>query len=98
MGPAFRRLLPFVLRYRRAFLVGLLCVVITAAIQLLAPWVLKYAIDDLNLGVTRAKLALYAGLLLGIGAGGGIFRFLMRRVLIGASRDIEYDLRNAFFA
>jgi ATP-binding cassette, subfamily B, multidrug efflux pump len=97
MGP-FRRLLPFALRYRRSFVVGLACVVITAAIQLLAPWVLKYAIDDLNAGVTRAKLALYAALLLGIACVGGVFRFLMRRILIGASRDIEYDLRNAFFA
>jgi ATP-binding cassette subfamily B multidrug efflux pump len=98
MGPAFRRLLPFVLRYRRAFVLGLTCVVITAAIQLLAPWVLKYAIDDLNRGVTRAKLAQYAAALLGIACIGAVFRFLMRRILIGASRDIEYDLRNAFFA
>ena len=97
MGPV-RRLLPFVLRYRRAFLFGLACVVVTTAIQLLAPWVLKYAIDDLNAGVTRAKLALYAALLLGIACAGGAFRFLMRRTLIGASRDIEYDLRNEFFA
>ena len=97
MGPAFRRLLPFVLRYRRAFLLGLTCVVITTAIQLLAPWVLKHAVDDLHAGVTRSKLALYAGLLLGIACVGGTFRFLMRRVLIGASRDIEYDMRNAFF-
>jgi ATP-binding cassette subfamily B protein len=73
-------------------------VVITTAIQLLSPWVLKNAIDDLNTGVTRGKLALYAGLLLAIAIVGGIFRFLMRRILIGASRDIEYDLRNAFFA
>ena len=98
MGPAFRRLLPFVLRYRRAFVLGLACVVVTTAIQLLSPWVLKLAVDDLHAGVTRAKLALYAALLLGIACVGGVFRFLMRRILIGASRDIEYDVRNAFFA
>ena len=98
MGPAFRRLLPFVLRYRRSFALGLACVVVTTAIQLLAPWVLKYAIDDLNAGVTRSKLALYAATLLAIACVGAVFRFLMRRILIGASRDIEYDLRNAFFA
>jgi ATP-binding cassette subfamily B protein len=98
MGPAFRRLLPFVLRYRRSFLLGLGCVVVTTAIQLLSPWVLKYAIDDLNAGVTRSKLGLYAGILLGIACVGAVFRFSMRRIIIGASRDIEYDLRNAFFA
>ena len=98
MSPPFARLLPFLLRYKRAFLLGLACVVITTAIQLLSPWVLKNAIDDLNAGVTRGKLAMYAALLLAIALVGGAFRFLMRRILIGASRDIEYDLRNAFFA
>jgi ATP-binding cassette subfamily B protein len=29
---------------------------------------------------------------------GGYFRFLMRRLLVGASRHIEYDMRNDFFA
>ena len=33
-----------------------------------------------------------------LAAVGGLFRFLMRRIIIGASRDIEYDLRNDFFA
>ena len=94
---SFRRLLPFVSRYRRAYVLGLACVVITAAIQLLAPWVLKHAIDDLHAGVTRPKLAAYAAMLLAIACAGGVFRFLMRRILIGASRDIEYDLRHAFF-
>jgi ATP-binding cassette, subfamily B, multidrug efflux pump len=98
MPSPFARLVPFLLRYSRAFFVGLICVVITTAIQLLSPWVLKGAIDDLNTGVTRGKLALYAALLLAIAVVGGVFRFLMRRVIIGASRDIEYDVRNAFFA
>src|SRR5262245_50324896 len=60
--------------------------------------VLRYAVDDLTRGVTRTKLIEYSTLLLGIGLVGGLFRFLMRRILIGASRDIEYDMRNAFFA
>jgi ATP-binding cassette subfamily B protein len=98
MGPAFRRLLPFLLVYRRQFIIGLLCVIVTTTIQLLSPWVLKYAVDDLNAGVTRSKLAFYAATLLGIACVGGVFRYLMRQILIGASRDIEFDVRNAFFA
>jgi ATP-binding cassette subfamily B protein len=97
MTPAVRALLPYVNRYRRAFAIGLLCVIATTAFQLLGPWVLKYAIDDLNLGVTRRKLVLYAGLLLGVAIVRGLFLFLMRRIIIGASRDIEYDIRNDFF-
>jgi ATP-binding cassette subfamily B protein len=98
MSPAVRRLLPYVNRYRRAFVIGFICVVLTTAFQLLGPWVLKYAIDDLNQGVTQRKLLLYAGLLLGISFVRGVFLFLMRRIIIGASRDIEYDIRNDFFA
>jgi ATP-binding cassette, subfamily B, multidrug efflux pump len=60
--------------------------------------VLRYAIDDLTRGVTRAKLIEYGTLILGISLIGGLFRFLMRRILIGASRDIEYDMRNDFYA
>jgi ATP-binding cassette subfamily B protein len=97
MVSSARRLLPYVNRYRRAFLVGMTCVLATTTFQLLAPWVLKYAIDDLNVGVTRQKLALYALLLLGIALVRGLFLFLMRRIIIGASRDIEYDIRNDFF-
>ena len=98
MSVAFTRLLPFLLRYQQRFSIGLACVVTTTAIQLLSPWVLKLAIDDLNVGVTRSKLSLYAGLLLVIAIVGGLFRFLMRKIIIGVSRDIEYDVRNAFFA
>ena len=97
MSP-FARLVPHVLRFRRQFAVGLLCLVLTTALSLAGPWVLRYAIDDLTAHVTRGTLGLYAGLLLGLALVGGVFRFLVRRIIIGASRDFEYDLRNAFFA
>ncbi|HEU5258831.1 MAG TPA: ABC transporter ATP-binding protein [Vicinamibacterales bacterium] len=93
-----RRLLAYVGRYRTAFTLGFLCIVATTAISLAGPWVLKYAIDDLTARVTAAKLAFYGGALLGLAAVGGVFRFLQRRIIIGASRDIEFDLRNDFFA
>ena len=98
MGPAFRRLLPYVLPYRRQFALGLVCVVLSSTFQLLSPWVLKFAIDDLGRAVTRQKLVTYAGLILGVACARSVFLFLMRRIIIGASRMIEYDVRNAFFA
>jgi len=98
LSPAARRLLPYVNRYRGAFLIGLVCVLATTTFQLLSPWVLKYAIDDLAAGVTRQKLVLYAGALLGVALMRGVFLYLMRRIIIGTSRDIEYDIRNDFFA
>ena len=62
------------------------------------PWILKLAVDDLTLDVTRQKLAVYAGVLIAVALVGGGFRFLMRRIMIGISRQIEYDLRNDFFS
>jgi len=93
-----RRLLGYLLRYRRSFVVGFLCVIATASIGLASPWVLKHAVDDLHAGATADKFRFYAAALLGLAAAGGVFRFLMRRIIIGASRGIEYDLRNDFFA
>jgi len=68
-----RRLFQYVYRYRLKFLAGLACVVATRSVALAGPTVLGYAIDDLTRGVTRGKLAVYGGLLLGIGAVGGVF-------------------------
>ncbi len=84
--------------YRRRLASGFAALVCATSIQLVSPWVLKHAIDDLTLGVTRAKLGVYAVLLVGIAMAGGSFRFLMRRIIIGVSREVEYDLRNDFFA
>ena len=97
MSPV-RRLLGYAHRYRRDFLLGLASVVVATAISLVSPIVLRDAVDDLTAGVTRTKLFEYGALLLGVGVVGGVFRFLMRRILIAASRHIEYDMRNDFFA
>lgn len=97
MSPG-QRLLGYVARYRRPYLAGLACGVVATAFSLTAPWVLKHAIDDLVAGVTTGKVRLYAFALLALAVVGGVFRFLVRRVVMGASRGIEYDIRNDFFA
>ena len=97
MSP-FRRLLTYVIRYRRKFGVGIVTVVASRGGYLLAPAVTGRAIDDLTRGITVAKLVRWGLFLLAIGLFGGFFRFLMRRILTGVSRDIEYDMRNEFFA
>jgi ATP-binding cassette subfamily B multidrug efflux pump len=98
MVSPLRRLLPYLFRYRRQYVLGLASVAATSAIQLLSPWILKHAIDDLTAEVTAGKLRFYALALVGVALVGAAFRFLMRRIVIGASREIEYDLRNDFFA
>jgi ATP-binding cassette, subfamily B, multidrug efflux pump len=98
MLPPARRLLGYLARYRREYLVGLASGIAATAIQLAGPWVLKHAIDDLLRGVTSEKVRFYAIAVLALALVGGVFRFLVRRIVIGASRGLEYDLRNDFFA
>jgi ATP-binding cassette subfamily B protein len=85
-------------RYRPAYAFGTLCVFLHNGIWVLFPLVIGKASDDLNQGVTRHKLLVYAGLLLAIAVTKGIFQFLTRWIVIGISRDIEFDLRNDLFA
>lgn len=75
----------------------MVCLLLTTALSVASPWVLRYAIDDLTVEVTRSKLYLYSGLLVGIVLVEGFFRYGMRRILIGISREIEYELRNDIF-
>jgi len=94
---SLRPLLPYLKRYRWGYVAGTLCVFLTNGIWILFPLVLGKAADDLNSGVTRGKLLLYAGILLAIATTKGIFQFLTRWIVIGVSRDIEFDLRNDLF-
>ena len=92
-----RRLLPYVRRHRTRMAWGLLCLVLTTALSVASPWILRYAVDDLAMKVTREKLWLYSGLLVGVVIVEGVFRYYMRMVLIGISREIEYELRGDVF-
>jgi ATP-binding cassette subfamily B protein len=95
---SLRPLLPYVKRYRWGYAAGTLCVLLTNGIWILFPLVLGKAADDLHEGVTRHKLLLYAAFLLAIAVSKGIFQFLTRWIVIGISRDMEFDLRNDLFA
>jgi ATP-binding cassette subfamily B protein len=95
---SLRPLLPYLKRYRWGYAAGTLCVLLTNGIWILFPLVLGKAADDLHEGVTRHKLLLYAAVLLAIAVTKGIFQFLTRWIVIGISRDMEFDLRNDLFA
>ncbi len=93
-----RRLWPYIWRYRREYALGFASLVLCSTLFSVSPRVLQYAVDDLATGVTRAKLAFYAGLILLLAGVAGYFRYQMRRIIVSASRGFEYDLRNDFFA
>jgi ATP-binding cassette subfamily B multidrug efflux pump len=94
---SLRPLLPYLKKYRRSYVIGTICVFFNNGIWILFPQVIRRAVDDLHLGVTRHKLLTYALLLLAVAATKSIFQFLTRWVVIGVSREIEFDLRNDLF-
>ena len=62
------------------------------------PRVIGQAAQSLEGGVTSHKLLVFTMEVLALAAVRGIFLFLTRWVVIGISRDIEFDLRNDLFA
>ena len=91
-------LVPYLRRYRFQLWLGFGMVVCTVAASMVSPWVLKYVVDDIQVAFAPERLPRYAAFIVGISVVEGFFRFWMRKILIGVSRQIEYDLRNDFFA
>jgi ATP-binding cassette subfamily B protein len=98
MPKKLRPLVPYLKRYRGGLVWGGLCVLFNNGVWILFPQVLRRAVNDLHSGVTRQKLLTYSLLIIAIALVKGIFQFLTRWVVIGISRDIEFDLRNDLFA
>src|SRR5438874_2775306 len=94
---SLRPLVPYLKKYRRSYIIGTICVFLHNGIWILFPQVIRRAVDDLHAGVTQHKLLIYALLLLAVAAAKGIFQFLTRWVVIGISREVEFDLRNDLF-
>src|SRR5437867_10705551 len=93
-----RPLFPYMKKYRSGYLWGAVCVFLNNGVWILFPLVIKRAINDLNHGpVTPHKLMVNALLLLAVAGFKGIFQFLTRWIVIGVSREIEFDLRNDLF-
>src|ERR1700730_1271564 len=91
MLQSFRTLWPYMRRYRRGLALGMGSLVLKDLATVAAPLVIRSAIDAL----TGRRPAL---LLAAIALVKGFFQFWMRVILIGISRDVEYDLRNDLFA
>src|SRR5580700_7592639 len=95
---SMRPLLPYIKRYRWGFVAGSLCVVFSNGAQAGLPRVIGNAAQSLEGGVTRHKLLIFTVEVLALAAVRGIFLFLTRWIVIGISRDIEFDMRNDLFA
>jgi ATP-binding cassette, subfamily B, multidrug efflux pump len=93
-----RPLAPYLRKYRTTFYIGALCVLCNNLVWILFPLVIRNAVRDLNTHISVPTLRKYALYLLAIALTKGIFQYLTRSILIGVSREIEFDLRNDLFA
>jgi ATP-binding cassette, subfamily B, multidrug efflux pump len=88
---------PYFWKYRWPLFWGGVCVLVNNGIAVLFPQVIRGAVDVMKLGVTRDNLRVFALLIVAVMLAKGIFQYLTRKVMIGVSRDIEFDLRNDLF-
>ena len=97
----FRDLAPlysYMRRYRWGYLWGTLSCIATNAAAVQFPRVLGWAVDKLQKGhANHRMILLFAGLLIAISLTKGIFLYSQRWILIGISREIEFDVRNDLF-
>jgi ATP-binding cassette subfamily B multidrug efflux pump len=92
-----RRLISYLLRHKKSLALGGLCVAGSAIFSLAKPWIVGSAVNELARSVNQAVLIRYGLMLVGASAIEGLFLYLQRWIIIGVSRNIEYEIRNDFF-
>jgi ATP-binding cassette subfamily B multidrug efflux pump len=93
-----RPLFVYMRRYRWGYLWGTLSCIGTNAAAVQFPRVLGWAIDKLQRHqASREAILVFAGLLVAISLTKGVFLYAQRWILIGISREIEFDIRNDLF-
>ncbi|MBW2639681.1 MAG: ABC transporter ATP-binding protein, partial [Deltaproteobacteria bacterium] len=95
---SFYLIKPYLLEKRWFILLGLACLIAVDFLQLFIPRIIKWTVDDLTAyRIDIITLLTYACYITGIAVLIGVFRYLWRRCLIGASRRVEEGLRNKLF-
>jgi len=93
-----RKLARYFRPYKWSLAVGIACILAGVIFNVTIPQIVGNAIDANWHQITWSKLNVAALKVLGASLMSGIFLFLQRRIIIGVSRHIEYDLRNDFYA
>jgi ATP-binding cassette, subfamily B, multidrug efflux pump len=97
MWKSLATLRPYLWRYRGGLAIGLLCLIVKDFSSAAQPLMIGDTIDALTRAVPGNLFARYAAYLVVLSLVQGIFQYWMRVIIIGISRDIEYDLRNDLF-
>jgi ATP-binding cassette, subfamily B, multidrug efflux pump len=98
MLSSLKPLFPYLRRYWKHLAWGGVSVILYNSIKVIMPIIIGHAVDDLKHGITEQVITFHALRLLSVAAASAIFLYLTRQIIIGASREIEYDLRNDLFA
>src|SRR2546430_12230855 len=93
-----RKLFRYFRPYRTSLIIGIACIMAGVIFNVSIPLIVGRAIDANWTRVNWTILTIAAVEVLGASAISGLFLFLQRRILIGMSRHIEYDLRQDFYA
>ena len=83
--------------YKLSLISGISCILGSVLFNVYVPLIVGQAIDANWTSVSVSRLTVSALKVLGASVISGIFLFLQRRILIGMSRNIEYDLRKDFY-
>jgi len=89
---------PYLARYRGEVALGVAALVAKDLAGAGVPLLIKLAIDALTAGAALGRVAAFAGAVVGLSLLKGVFMYWMRVILVGVSRDVEYDMRNDLFA
>jgi ATP-binding cassette subfamily B protein len=84
--------------YKLQLTLGIACIFASVVAGLFIPLIVGRAVDANWTQISWSNLALSAAKVLGASIISGTFLFLQRRILIGISRHIEYDMRKEFYA
>ena len=95
---SFRRLLPYLLRYRLRYLGGAACLLLATLMSVSIPWTVKRAVDTLERDGAAAHVGPFVLLILALAAGHGTARLGSRFAILGAGQWVEHDLRTALYA
>jgi ATP-binding cassette, subfamily B, multidrug efflux pump len=87
----------YFLPYKASLIIGILCILAGVIFNLAIPLIVGKAVDENWSVVSWSKLTVSALTVLGASVVSGTFLFLQRRILIGMSRRVEYDLRQDFY-
>ena len=85
-------------RYRLALVLGLLALALKDLAGAVIPLITRAGVDTVMRGEALARLWWVCGAIVGGALFKGFFQYWMRVLLVGLSRDVEYDIRNELFA